>query len=128
MPQEPSQPLSQPAITLTLKQPYPLPLNGTLTIGADSDAQTADPAVQFATGGRIVNFRIPANATQAIFDASGAGQQIRMQTGTVAGVLRLTPNFVTDGGLTLTPSDPLFLRMEIPEIAPRLLSVQATTG
>ena len=53
------QPLQQVATGLTLASPYALNLNGTLTLTFNSDVFSNDPAVQFAIGGRTVNFTIP---------------------------------------------------------------------
>jgi hypothetical protein len=122
------EPLQQPAVSLTLAQAYPLQLNGTLTLAFNSDVFANDPAVQFATGGRTVNFIIPANRTQAVFPDNTT--QIRLQTGTVAGTISLTPSFATEGGINMTPTNPPALSITIPQAAPRLLSVvlSARTG
>src|SRR5262249_42953855 len=80
-----------------------------------------DPAVQFAPGGRTINFTIPANSTRAIFPNDA--QTIRIQTGTVAGTITLSPTFVTEGGINLTPTRPATLTLTVPASAPRLLNV-----
>jgi len=116
------EPLTQPAVGLTLASPYPVTLNGTLTLTFNSDVGVTDPALQFAVGGRTVNFVIPANTTRAVF--ANNLQQVRLQTGTVAGVIVLTPSFTTDGGINVTPTNPPSLNLTIPQLAPRLLSVQ----
>lgn len=115
------EPLQQPAVSLTLASGYPLALSGTLTLAFNSDVFANDPAVQFATGGRTIAFTIPANTTRAIF-ANGA-QQIRLQTGSVAGSITLTPSFVTDGGINLTPTTPTTQTLTVAPAAPRLLNV-----
>jgi hypothetical protein len=115
------EPLQQPAVSLTLASGYPLTLNGTLTLAFNSDVFANDPAVQFATGGRTIAFTIPANTTRAVF-ANGS-QQIRLQTGSVAGSIILTPSFATDGGINLTPSTPTTLTLTVAPAAPRLLNV-----
>lgn len=114
-------PLQQPAVALALASPYPLALSGTLTLAFNSDVFANDPAVQFAPGGRTVNFTIPANTTRAIFPNDA--QTIRLQTGTVAGSITLTPSFVTEGGINLTPTRPATLTATVPAAAPRLLNV-----
>ena len=112
----------QPAIGLSLNAPYPLPLNGLLTLTFTSDVFANDPAVQFASGGRTVPFTIPANSRQALFP--NAATQMRLQTGTVAGTITLTPSFVTaNGGIDLTPTTPPALALRIPQAAPQLLNV-----
>lgn len=115
-------PLDQPAIGLSLQAPYVLPLRGTLTMTVEAEGFSADPAVQFSTGGRTVAFTIPANSTQARF-ANGASE-IRLQAGTTAGTITLTPTFSTQTGLDLTPQSPESLRLTIPQAPPRLLTLQ----
>ena len=118
------QPLQQIATGLTLAAAYPLNLNGTLTLTFNSDVFSNDPAVQFAVGGRTVNFIIPAGSTQAVFPNSAT--QLGLQTGTVAGTITLTPSFITDGGINLTPAIPPSLNLTVAQSAPRLLSVQVS--
>jgi len=118
-------PLQQVAAGLTLASAYPLNLTGVLTLNFNSDVFSNDPAVQFATGGRTVNFTIPAGSTQAVFPNNAT--QIGLQTGTVAGTITLTPSFVSDGGITLTPTLPPALNLTVPQSAPRLLSVQVAS-
>jgi len=118
------QPLQQIATGLTLAAAYPLNLNGTLTLTFNSDVFSNDPAVQFAVGGRTVNFVIPAGSTQAVFPNGAI--QLGLQTGTVAGTITLTPSFITDGGINLTPAIPPSLNLTVAQSAPRLLSVQVS--
>ncbi|MDX1982235.1 MAG: choice-of-anchor D domain-containing protein [Bryobacteraceae bacterium] len=119
------QPVQQPAVGLLLSQAYPLALTGKLTLTFNSDVFANDPAVQFAIGGRTIDFVIPANTTRAIF-ANGA-QQVRLQTGTVAGNITLTPSFVTDGGINLTPTRPDFLTLTVPPSGPVLQNAALAT-
>ena len=119
--QEPAQ---QVAAGITLAAAYPLNLNGTLTLAFNSDVFSNDPAVQFATGGRTVTFVIPAGATQAVFPNNS--NQIRLQTGTVAGTITLTPSFLTDGGINMTPTIPPALNISVAQSVPRILSVQVS--
>jgi len=119
------EPFDQPAIGLTLASPYPLPLRGTLTLTVDSELPATDPAVQFAFGGRQATFTIPANSTQAIFQ--NGSPNLRLQTGTVAGTITITPAFALDTGLDLTPKAPASLRLQVPKQAPRLFSAQVTS-
>jgi hypothetical protein len=116
------EPLQQPAFGLTIATPYPAALNGTLTLTVDSEAP-ADPAVQFVTGGRTVSFTIPANTTQAVF--LGNAREIRLQTGTVAGTISLTPSFALPGGFDITPENLLSHRITVAAGPPKLISVSA---
>jgi hypothetical protein len=52
---------------------------------------------------------------------------VRLQTGTVAGTIVLSPTFVSDGGIALTPATPDTLVLTVPQAAPRLLNVQVAT-
>ncbi|MBL8177901.1 MAG: choice-of-anchor D domain-containing protein [Bryobacterales bacterium] len=112
--------LTQPAVSLTLANAYPLALSGTLTLTFNSEGFSNDPSVQFATGGRTIAFTIPANSTRALF--ANNSNQIRLQTGTVAGTITLTPSFATDGGINLTPTRPESLSLTVAPGAPRLLT------
>ncbi len=117
-------PLQQPAIGLTLASPYSLRVNGTLTLAFNSSVFSNDPAVQFATGGRTVNFYIPANGVRAVFP--DGSNQMRLQTGSVAGTITLTPSFATEGGVDLTPANPAAMNLTVAQTAPRLLSAVIT--
>jgi hypothetical protein len=55
------------------------------SFAADADVAVDDAAIQFPTGGRTVNFTIPAGSTTAVFSTS----QMALQTGTVAGTITL---------------------------------------
>ncbi len=116
------QPATQLAVGLALAANYPLTLNGTLTLNFSSDVFANDPAVQFAVGGRTVNFVIPAGQRNAVFP--NGQTTVRLQTGTVAGTIVLSPTFTSDGGIALTPATPDALVLTVPQAAPRLLNVQ----
>jgi len=119
-------PQTQPSVRLTLANPYPVGITGTLTLTTSSNS-VSDPAVQFSTGGRSVPFVIPANATSANF--AGQGSQIFLQTGTVASTIILTPSFLTqDGGIDVTPSNPTALQFSVASLAPTLLAASVTSA
>jgi hypothetical protein len=117
-------PDQQPAIGLTLAAPYPLALQGLLTLTFTSAVFTDDPTIQFASGGRTVAFTIPSNATQALF--TGGATSIPMQTGTTAGTILITPSFATQNGFALTPSSPTSLTLTIPSSVAQLTSESVT--
>jgi hypothetical protein len=121
------QPAQQPTVGLTLASPYPAPLQGTLNLTFVSDVFIDDPSIQFASGGRSVNFTIPANSTQAVF--GGNAMSVPLQTGTTAGSIILTPSFTMTGGFSLTPSNPPVLTLTIPRSAAQLsnASISAET-
>ena len=119
-------PQSQPAVRLTLASAYPVAIAGTLAMSVSTDL-TVDPATQFSTSGRSVPFVIPANSTDAIF--AGQGPQIRLQPGTVAGTITLTPSFATQaGGVSLIPDSPKPLQFSVPSAPPVLIGGQITNG
>ena len=116
--------LQQPSLSLTLAAPYPVVLTGTLSMIEISNILSADPSVQFATGGQTVTFSIPANTTQAIFQ--NGSNSIRLQTGSVAGTITITPSFTTSGGTNVTPASPATLQFSVPAAAPQLLNIQVS--
>ncbi len=119
-------PLQQPAIGLNLATPYPLAIIGTLTLTAIPDGFTADPAIQFSTGGKTVAFSIAANTTAAVF-ANGT-DSIRLQTGSTSGTIVLTPAFQTASGVSLTPATVQSLQLVVPATAVQLIGAQVTAS
>lgn len=115
------EPLQQPAVGLALTSAYPLRLNGTLTLAFNSEVFSNDPSVQFSTGGRTISFQVPANSTQAVFP--DGSNQVRLQTGTVAGAITLTPSFSTEGGVDLTPAAATAQTLRVAQAAPQVLGV-----
>jgi len=114
-------PLQQPAVGLTLEKPYALPLTGKLNLAFISESFSEDQTIQFATGGRTVDFRIPAGSTEAIFGESA--RQILFQAGTVAGQISLAATFQY-GSVNLTPSSPPTKNITVARSEPRLRTVQ----
>jgi len=124
-PQGNQPPFQQPAVAISLATPYSLPLKGTIILTQDSGNLSPDPAVQFATGGQVAAFTIPANSTDAVF-ANGT-KQMRLQTGSVASTVTLTPSFATQAGLDLTPAAPATLQFTVARAAPQILSAGVTS-
>lgn len=118
-------PVTQSNVSLTLANSYPVDLTGVLTLTTSGNFGT-DPNVQFASGGRTVDFTIPANTTSA--DFAGQGSQLPIQTGTVAETVTLTPSFATTGGVNVTPSSPPTLQFTVPSLAPVIESIQVTNA
>ena len=118
-------PAQQPSIGLTLASAYPLAVQGTLTLTFVSAVFTDDPSIQFATGGRTVNFTIPANTTKALFN--GTATALPLQSGTTAGNIVITPSFATQGGYSLTPPSPTTLTLTIARSAPQLTGGSITS-
>lgn len=113
-------PLTQAAIGLTLASPYSLALTGKLTITDNTGSLPADTSVQFSSGGQTVAFTIPQGSTQAVF-VSG-GNQISLQTGSVAGMIVITPSFALASGLDVTPTSPATLSLTVPSGPVQLLN------
>ena len=120
-----TQALQQPAYGLTLSEAYPIALAGVMTLSFNPEVFVNDPAIQFATGGRTVNFTIPVGATKALF--SNNENTIRLQTGSVAGTISLTPTFATASGINLTPANPPKISVAIAQAAPQISGVQLGT-
>lgn len=119
-------PLQQPAAGLQFSSTYPYDVRGVLTLSFISDSFVDDPAIQFATGKRVINFLIAANTTQAVFSqASGAalGTLAAFQTGTVSGSVSLTVTGLTVGQVDLTPGTPASKSYQIPATVPQLRSI-----
>ncbi|MBS1827323.1 MAG: putative Ig domain-containing protein [Acidobacteria bacterium] len=77
-------PGAQSGVGVALASTYPADITGRLVMEFAPDPPIAgiDPALQFSTGGRTADFRIPAGQTTAVFTGTPA-----VQTGTVAGVI-----------------------------------------
>lgn len=86
--EETSPPAAQPTFGLLLSGPFPLELNGTVTLSFAPDGNLPpDPAIRFSNGGTQVNFTIPAGQTSAV---PAPGSLFAFQTGTTAGTITLT--------------------------------------
>jgi len=108
-------PAQQPDIVVGSNGTFPVPILGqiTLTFTPDAVIPSDDPAVQFSSGGRRVNFTIPANSTQADFGVPA----VAVQTGTVAGTITLTVTLQA-GGRDVTPTPPPTRIIRIERSAP----------
>ena len=69
----------QPAFSVSLAASYPVQLTGqiVMTFTADGSVGIDDPTVQFASGGRTVNFTIPAGSTTGVFSTAPDGTSDR---------------------------------------------------
>lgn len=116
-------PLQQPSVGLSLSKPSPIALTGRLTLNFNSDSFSDDRTIQFATGGRTVDFRIPADSTEAIFGDSA--KQIFFQAGTVAGQISLAAS-LQYGNVNLTPQPAPTKQITMARREPGLRSVAIT--
>jgi hypothetical protein len=114
-------PLAQPKVGVSIAGPYPLSLTGQLVLTFEPDATVPgdDPAIQFSTGGRTVDFSIPANSTQVSLPAP----QIALQTGSVAGTITVTA-VLKAGGVDATPSPVPLRSLKVARSAPVIRSLK----
>jgi hypothetical protein len=113
--------LQQPAVGLELSDPYPYDVTGRLSLRFQSESFLEDPAVQFVTGSRTVDFRIPANTTKAIFGS--ALREIRFQTGSIAGAITLVAQ-INVARVDLTRNTPPVATVDIPPGPPIVRGLQ----
>lgn len=126
---------------LTLAEPYPTDIAGFLELRFETRAFTTDPAIQWASGGRLAAFGIPAGSTAAAY--LDLGTTNAFQTGTVAGDIVVTaqlfsvPDVLAITSLAqaqtvaadITPSTAPQARFRVMEAAPVLSRVDlGTTG
>ena len=100
---DPANAADQPVFSVLLATPYPVQLTGQIAITFTPEAEVAidDASVQFSTGGRTVNFTIPAGSKTAVFSIG----KMALQTGTVAGTITLNLSLQSaGGGVTATSS------------------------
>jgi hypothetical protein len=116
-------PLQQPSVSLSLAKPSPIALTGRLTINFNSDSFSDDRTIQFAIGGRTVDFRIPADSTDAVFGESA--RQMFFQAGTVAGQILLTAS-LQHGNVNLTPQPAPSKLITMPRREPGLRNIAIT--
>jgi len=111
------EPAQQPSLEITLSSTHPSLISGQLALKFNSNADVAsdDPSIQFSTGGRTVNFSIPANTTRAVF--SNGASNIAFQTGTVSGTIELSVSGQSGGG-SGTPLPPASRTLTLSRRAP----------
>ncbi|MEO8128610.1 MAG: Ig domain-containing protein, partial [Bryobacteraceae bacterium] len=110
----------QPVVSLKFDKGYPVPLKGKLVLQFTPDPTVGvdDKSISFVTGGRTVDFEVPANATQPNFPVP----QLALQTGTVAGTITLAVQLST-GDIDITPPDAV-KSIRIDRTAPVIVSVK----
>lgn len=122
VPAGPGAPQSQANISVTLGEPYALPVNGqlTLTFAPNADNPADDPFISFANGSRTLSFTVPAGQTTAVFPIATPAVQL----GTTAGTITINGTLQA-GGVTLTPA-PAPQTIVIPRSAPVISAVEVT--
>jgi hypothetical protein len=119
-----SGPSDQVNFTLSLAVPYPVPVDGVVSLDFKPDRGFDDPAVTFANGARALTFTVPAGNTQANFSVS----RTALQTGTVAGLITLasklsvagddvTPSPAPSQTIRIDPAAPVITRLDLNKTA-----------
>jgi sugar lactone lactonase YvrE len=111
----------QPRAGVTLRTAYGVDLAGTVTLAFTPDAVNAsdDQTLVFANGARTVNFTIPANGTQAVFNPATANQ---FSVGTTAGTITVGV-ILRAGNVNVTPSPAPSAAIRIARSAPAITGV-----
>ncbi|RXH54829.1 hypothetical protein GRAN_3933 [Granulicella sibirica] len=110
-----SDPGTQPTVTLTLTNPYPVEVDGVFTLSfTPSGNGVDDPAIQFASGGRTMKFTVGAGQTVA--------PNVMLQTGTVSGVIAIGLT-LNAGGADVTPAGTAPTSITVPSVVPSVTAV-----
>jgi hypothetical protein len=112
-------PGTQPTVTFTITNPYPVDLvaDFTLTFAGSGTPSVDDPAVQFAAGGRTLTLMVPANSTTV--------PPILLQSGTDAGAITVTLQ-LTAGGASANPAGLEPVVIDVPNAVPVAKTVTVT--
>jgi hypothetical protein len=111
-------PTSQPVITFTLTNPYPVSVTGTFTLTFQSSAAdgASDPNIVFGQSGtRTLSFTVPAGQTSTTSSTA-------IQAGTIAGNIVVTLTLQA-GGIDVTPPGTAPVTINIPAVVPGITSV-----
>jgi len=117
-------PTQQTNIGVTLSGTFPVTITGrlVLTFAPDTVNGADDASIQFASGGRVASFTVPAGSTQATFSLPNLG----LQLGSTAGTITITMDQVRANGQDITPSPAPVITIRIPRTGPTITSVTAT--
>ncbi len=90
-------------IGMYLSSPYTVDLTGTLTLDLETVEAANDPLLRWSTGGRQVNFEIPAGATRALL--AGSAQTLSFFASSVAGTVAVRARLAAHPwGIDVTPA------------------------
>jgi hypothetical protein len=119
---------TQPPFQLELSAPYPVAITGQLQLAFSPASGQGDSAVQFAAGGRTLDFTIPAGSSTAVF-RTGAQTTTTpaLQTGTVAGRVVLTAR-ARSGDIDLATTPIAVHTLTIEPAAPAVTSARFVRG
>jgi len=111
-------PAAQYPISVTLASPFPAPISGQAILTFSPESGVTDRTVQFASGGTVANFTIPAGATSAQSDVP-----LAIQTGTVAGTINISIRLQA-GSLDITPLPAPSMAATLSRAAPVITGVK----
>ncbi len=108
-------------VNFVLQQGYPIDLVGTMTLAFTPDPGNPqqNPQLQFATGGTVFNFTLPANTT--------ATPAILLQVGTISGTITITLQ-LTANGINVTPPNLAPVTIVVPRAAPTITALSFTAS
>jgi hypothetical protein len=114
-------PASQPTVTLSITNPYPLPVTAqfTLTFASAGTTPVDDPAIQFSTGGRTYSYTVAANSTSV--------PPVQLQAGTDAGTITIAAKLMADS-VDVTPSGLIPLVIVVPPVVPMISGTTLTAS
>jgi hypothetical protein len=106
-------PAEQLPIGLSINSTFPLAVTGQLVLTFSPDSGSGDSTIQFSSGGRTVDFGIAAESTSISLP------DVALQTGTVAGTIRISVRLQT-GGADITPNPAPVFTARVDRVAPRI--------
>lgn len=114
-------PGTQPSVTLSITNPYPVALtaNFALTFASAGTTQVDDPSIQFSTGGRTYSYTVDANSTSV--------PPVELQAGTDAGTITITATLMADG-VDVTPTGLAPLIIVVPPVIPVISGTTITAS
>lgn len=111
-------PATQLPLTIALASPFSAPITGQAILTFSPETGVTDKTVQFASGGNVANFSIPAGATAATSDVP-----LAIQTGTVAGTITVSVRLQA-AGVDITPLPAPAMTAAVGRSAPVITGVQ----
>ncbi len=114
-------PGSQPTVTLSITNPYPLALTAqfSLAFASAGSSSVDDPSIQFSSGGRTFSYDVAANSTSV--------PPVQLQAGTDAGTITITAKLMADG-VDVTPTGLAPLVIVVPPVVPMISGTTITAA
>jgi hypothetical protein len=106
-------------LRVSIRSAFPVALTGQLILTFSPDSGPGDSTIQFSSGGRIVDFQVPAGSSDVSMPA------VALQTGTAAGAIRVSVR-VLASGIDITPNpSPIFIT-RIERTAPQIRTARSS--